>query len=72
MPRKKPMPKFTLEDLRQKPFLDVNEVGQLFGCSPWTIRNWEYEGRLKAIRLAGLVRFERSAIEEFIQAARAR
>jgi hypothetical protein len=51
-------------------FLDANQVSLLFGCSPWTLRNWEVQGKLRAIRLAGLVRFEKSAIEEFIAACR--
>jgi excisionase family DNA binding protein len=71
---KKARPRATPEEverLRGLPFLSVGEVAKIFDCSNWTVRNWEYEGKLKAIRLAGLVRFERSAIEDFINAARA-
>jgi len=58
------------EPLGARLLWSVDEVAQMLGCSPWTIRKWEYEGKLKAVRLGGLVRFEREAVESFIAAAR--
>jgi excisionase family DNA binding protein len=42
----------------------------MLGCSPWTVRKWETQGRLKAVRLGKLVRFEMGTIREFIAAGR--
>jgi excisionase family DNA binding protein len=54
----------------QESLLDVNGVAKLLGCSPWTVRKWETEGRLEATRLGKLVRFDMEAIRAFIAAGR--
>ena len=54
----------------QRLVLSVSEVAQMLGCSPWTVRKWETQGRLKAVRLGKLVRFEMGTIREFIAAGR--
>jgi excisionase family DNA binding protein len=46
----------------------TNEVAQLLGVSPETIRLWERLGRLPALRTAGGMRlFDRGAVERFAE-----
>jgi excisionase family DNA binding protein len=49
---------------------DVNEAARRLHVSPWTIRRWEFDGKLRAVRLGKLVRFEPSEIQRFIAEGR--
>ena len=35
---------------KQKKFLKIKEVAELFGVTPLTLRNWDKAGKLKAYR----------------------
>jgi excisionase family DNA binding protein len=52
--------------------LSVAEVAELLGCAPVTVRRWISEGHLPAHKVGpgvrGLVRVDRSAIDELIGA----
>ena len=50
--------------------LDVNGAAEYLGVSPWTIRRWEFDGKLHAVRLGKLVRFEPSEVQPFIAEGR--
>ena len=62
----------SVEDLQRisaREFLDVNDTAALLGCSPWTVRLWVKQGRLKPFKVSTkLLRFHRSAIDEFMGA----
>jgi excisionase family DNA binding protein len=47
--------------------LDVNQVAAKLNCSPWTIRLWESEGRIRAVRLGRLLRFRPEDVEAFVE-----
>jgi excisionase family DNA binding protein len=49
---------------------DVNGAAQLLAVSPWTVRAYIRQGKLRAVRIGRLVRLEVSAIQSFVDAAR--
>jgi len=50
----------------QPEFLSVTEAAHTTSTSRWTIRRWIKSGRLKAVRIHGVVRIPRSAIHELL------
>jgi excisionase family DNA binding protein len=51
--------------------LDVKEAGEVLGVSPWTVRAFIRDGKLRPIRVGRLVRLEERELEQFILAAKA-
>jgi len=55
---------------KREQLLTVAEVAMLVGCSAPTVRRWIHEGHLAARKIgpgrAGLVRIERSALDELL------
>ena len=49
---------------------DVNETARHLKASPWSVRRWEYLGKLKAVRAGGKVLFKESDVEKFLAAGR--
>lgn len=49
---------------------DVNELAEHLRSSPWSVRRWEFLGKLKATRAAGRVLFKESDVLEFLEAGR--
>jgi excisionase family DNA binding protein len=49
---------------------DVNSAAQLLAVSPWTIRAYIRQGRLRPVRLGRLVRLEEQELARFIQASK--
>lgn len=49
---------------------DVNETARHLKASPWSVRRWEYLGKLKAVRAGGKVLFKESDVEKFLEAGR--
>jgi excisionase family DNA binding protein len=45
---------------------DVNGAAMLLAVSPWTIRAYIRQGKLRAVRIGRLVRLEEEAISDFI------
>lgn len=52
------------------PLLDVAGAAQLLAVSPWTVRAYIRQGKLRAVRIGRLVRLEGSEIQAFVDAAR--
>ena len=52
----------------QKELLNINEVAELFGVHPETVRRWDNEGKLKAIRIGefGHRKYRKDDIEKII------
>jgi len=50
--------------------LTINEVANLLGFHPVTLRDWAREGRLPALRIAGQWRFDRAEIAVWVEARR--
>jgi len=46
--------------------LDVKEAARAWAVSPWTIRAYIRDGKLRAIRIGRLVRLEASELERFV------
>jgi excisionase family DNA binding protein len=54
-----------------KPLYDVKSAAQALAVSPWTIRAYIRDGRLKPVRLGRLVRLEEQELERFVAQAQA-
>lgn len=46
--------------------VDVKEAARAWAVSPWTIRAYIREGKLRAVRIGRLVRVETSELERFV------
>jgi len=66
MPTKKPMPTLKLSDPRsQELLLSRKDVARRWGCHIETVKRWEADGRLKAIKIGGkFLRYRLSDIEQ--------
>ena len=56
----------TAEQSARTALLTVPEVAAIFRVSPRTIRRWASEGRVELIKVGGVARFHREAIEALI------
>lgn len=51
--------------------LSRREVGEIAGVHPGTVKEWEFKGKLRAIKINSRVtRYEESEVRRFIQEAR--
>ena len=50
--------------------LDVKEAGEVLGVSPWTVRAFIRDGKLRPIRVGRLVRLEEQKLESFVSQAK--
>lgn len=46
--------------------LDVKEAARAWAVSPWTIRAYIRDGKLRAVRIGRLVRLETTELERFV------
>ena len=53
-----------------EPLLDVNGAAQLLAVSPWTIRAYISQGKLRPIRIGRLLRFDSTELERFVASAK--
>jgi len=49
---------------------DVKTAAKLLLVSPWTIRAWIREGKLRPVRLGRLVRLDEAELQRFLEVAR--
>jgi excisionase family DNA binding protein len=49
-----------------KPLLDVKGAAEALAVSPWTIRAYIRDGKLRAVRIGRLVRLEAAELERFV------
>jgi excisionase family DNA binding protein len=47
--------------------VDTNDAAKMLAISPWTLRAWEREGLINAVRLGGAVRYELSELQRFVE-----
>lgn len=52
----------------KREFLTTNEVAQIIGISPFTVRRYIQMRKLKAVKLEGSYRVRQSHLEDFIHA----
>jgi len=52
------------------PLYDVNTAAQILAVSPWTIRAYIRQGKLRPIRIGRLVRLDEQELQKFIADAR--
>ena len=50
--------------------LNVPDAAQLLAVSPWTVRAYIRQGKLRAVRIGRLVRLEVSEIQSFVETAK--
>jgi excisionase family DNA binding protein len=55
-----------------KALYDVKTAAQVLAISPWTVRAYIRDGKLKPVRLGRLVRVEEAELERFVAQAQAR
>jgi len=48
------------------PLLSVEDTARLLGLSPWTVRAYVREGKLKPVRLGRRLLFEQTDIEDLV------
>lgn len=53
-----------------KALFDVNGAAQLLAISPWTVRAYIRQGKLRPVRIGRLVRIEENEIQEFVAGAK--
>jgi excisionase family DNA binding protein len=49
---------------------NVKTAAKLLLVSPWTIRAWIREGKLRPVRLGRLVRLDEAELQRFLEVAR--
>lgn len=49
---------------------DVKDAAQILAISPWTVRAYIRDGKLKPIRMGRLVRLEEQELESFVSQAK--
>jgi excisionase family DNA binding protein len=54
--------------VQDRPLMTVVDVSRLMRCSTLTVYRWERAGRLRGIRLGGLLRFKPEDIDRLIEA----
>jgi excisionase family DNA binding protein len=54
-----------------KALYDVKAAAQALAVSPWTIRAYIRDGKLKPVRLGRLVRLEEAELERFVAQSQA-
>jgi excisionase family DNA binding protein len=53
-------------DYSMEKLLNVQEISDLLGVKPSTIRKWVHHGFIPYVKLGGAVRFDLKAIEDWI------
>lgn len=53
-----------------EPLLGVEEAARVLGISPWTVRKYIQNGKLKAIHIGRRVCIEQSTVRRFLEDAR--
>lgn len=53
-----------------KPLRDVNSTAQVCGISPWTVRSYIKQGKLRALHIGRRVLIEEAEIERFLEQCR--
>jgi excisionase family DNA binding protein len=51
---------------------DVKDAAQLLAVSPWTIRAYIRQGKLRPVRIGRLVRLEEQELQRFVAEGKAR
>ena len=54
-----------------KPLHDINSTARLLAISPWTVRLYVRQGRLRAVRIGRRVLLEEGELERFVAGAKA-
>jgi excisionase family DNA binding protein len=52
-----------------RPLYDVKAAAQVLAISPWTVRAYIRDGKLKPVRLGRLVRLQEEELERFLTQA---
>jgi excisionase family DNA binding protein len=53
-----------------KQLFDVNSAARLLSISPWTVRSYIHDGKLKPVRLGRRVLLEEAELERFVAKGR--
>jgi excisionase family DNA binding protein len=59
-----------VSDVIEDRLMTTVEVSRLFRCSLQTVRRYEREGRLRSVRVGGLLRFKREDVQRLIDEGR--
>lgn len=54
-------------DITEDPLLSTKQIAKLFGVTPYTIRKWINDDRMKAVRLNGQLKVRRSEVNRYAQ-----
>lgn len=53
-----------------RPLKSIGEAAKLLGISPWTVRSYVRQGKLRAVRIGRRVLLEEAELARFIEQAR--
>jgi excisionase family DNA binding protein len=56
--------------VQERPLMTVVDVAKLVRCSTLTVYRWERAGRLRGIRVGGLLRFKHEDVQRLIDEGR--
>jgi excisionase family DNA binding protein len=59
-----------LKERKRMKLYNVRDAAQVLAVSPWTVRLYIREGKLRPIRLGRLVRLDEQELEKFVLAAK--
>jgi excisionase family DNA binding protein len=48
-------------------YFSPDEIGEQFNVKPGTVRKWIADGKLKALKLGGLLRISEESLQKFIE-----
>lgn len=62
------MPRLHIDPTKR--LLSVSEAAEVFGLSPYTLRQWVHQGKVPVIRIDTTVRIDRQDLEMLLQNAK--
>jgi excisionase family DNA binding protein len=53
-----------------EPLVSIEKAAELLGISPWTVRRWAHDNKLRSVRLGARRLIEESELRRIVEAGR--